>query len=513
MKKNILIFIIILILCMFSACNRNNKTTVATPVPTMTPVPHMEKILFTYNGDLYWVNTDGTGREEIFYDNNSKWFPSVSPDGLYVAFWAKTKNSYNLWIGDFNTNKTYQLTFDEDNVEGDIQNFNMHNAPIWTKDSQYIIYSRNKDLWKISKDGYNQEALTTTHDCISPALSKDNKLVYARIEKVNTYNLYIKDINSLEDSRLTDFVNEIAASPQWSPKENKIVFTVLDQDVSNIWILEAVDKATVKKLTSDGKSDSPCFSSDGKYIVFSSARIDKYSPELWKMKLDGSDQEKLSTESSVFGVSPSWLYRVLEKPLPTEIPTKSIGMVVTPKTNVENVFAIKSTSTVKAVNTALPTATYAKKSINTPVSQPTIEEKQENELNVKMVKKGNHIFFYPTIHFDSGSANIKEEYFKVLDDINALIKKYKYTYILIEGHTDNIPIHTKSYPSNYELSIARANAVKNYLIKRHKFNENKFIIKGYGEKKPLKPNKSEEERFENRRAEIILQLILKSNSK
>ncbi len=506
-NKFIIIINILLILCLFPACERKRQKALPTPVPTMTPIPHMEKILFTYKGDLFWSNTDGTGREEIFSDNNSKWFPSASPDGFYVAYWAKTKNSYNLWVGDFKTGRPYQLTFDEDTVEGDIQNFGIHNAPIWSTDSSFIIYSRNKELWKITRDGYNQEALTASHDCISPALSKDNKLVFSRIEKMNTYNLYIKDLYSLQDSPLTNLLNKIAASPAWSPAGNKIAFTVLDEDVSNIWSLDI--GATQKlQLTFDGRSDSPCFSHDGNLIVFSSARNDKYQPELWTMNNDGSNQQRISNGG---GVSPSWLYRVLENPLPTAVPTAPPVAQPIHKENVENVFAVKSSPVASSITAvAIPTRP---ETVVTMQPEATPEVIPENQLAVKAVKKGNYILFYPTIHFDSGSANIKEEYFAVLDEISKIIKKYKFSYIAVDGHTDNIPIHTKRYPSNYELSTARAKSVKNYLVVRHKLIDAKFILKGFGEKKPLKPNKSEEERFVNRRAEIKLKLITKTSPK
>ena len=104
--------------------------------------------------------------------------------------------------------------------------------------------------------------------------------------------------------------------------------------------------------------------------------------------------------------------------------------------------------------------------------------------------------------FDQGSADISAEALPLLDKIGAIISKTAYL-IRIEGHTDNLPIHTELFPSNWELSTARAVNVLRYFIKNHNIDARRLAAEGFGEFHPLVANDSPENRAKNRRVEII----------
>ena len=104
--------------------------------------------------------------------------------------------------------------------------------------------------------------------------------------------------------------------------------------------------------------------------------------------------------------------------------------------------------------------------------------------------------------FDQGSADISAEALPLLDKIGAIISKTAYL-IRIEGHTDNLPIHTELFPSNWELSTARAVNVLRYFIKNHNIDPQRLAAEGFGEFHPLVANDSPENRAKNRRVEII----------
>lgn len=89
---------------------------------------------------------------------------------------------------------------------------------------------------------------------------------------------------------------------------------------------------------------------------------------------------------------------------------------------------------------------------------------------------------------------------KIAEFLNAHPSRVK-----IEGHADNIPIHTPRFPSNWELSVARANSVLRYLLEQHKVPIEKMEAMGYGEYKPASPNDSEEGRAKNRR--VVFEII------
>jgi chemotaxis protein MotB len=104
--------------------------------------------------------------------------------------------------------------------------------------------------------------------------------------------------------------------------------------------------------------------------------------------------------------------------------------------------------------------------------------------------------------FGLGSADIATEAIPLLQKVGVIIAKTDYL-IRIEGHTDNLPIHTERYPSNWELSTARAVNVLRYFIKNHNIDARRLAAEGFGEFHPLVANDTPQNREKNRRVEII----------
>jgi chemotaxis protein MotB len=77
-------------------------------------------------------------------------------------------------------------------------------------------------------------------------------------------------------------------------------------------------------------------------------------------------------------------------------------------------------------------------------------------------------------------------------------------YMKIEGHTDNVPINTVRFRSNWELSSARASSIVSYLIEKYGFKPEKLSTSGYGEYCPIASNDTPEERAHNRRVDIVV---------
>lgn len=106
--------------------------------------------------------------------------------------------------------------------------------------------------------------------------------------------------------------------------------------------------------------------------------------------------------------------------------------------------------------------------------------------------------------FDSGSAVLKPEGLSLLGEIGKLIRQPDLVNpVSVEGNTDSEPIHSALYPSNWELSTARAISVVGYL-EEHGIARERLSVAGYGEFHPLAPNDSAERRALNRRVEIVV---------
>jgi chemotaxis protein MotB len=105
--------------------------------------------------------------------------------------------------------------------------------------------------------------------------------------------------------------------------------------------------------------------------------------------------------------------------------------------------------------------------------------------------------------FDSGSDEIKPEGKTLLDTLATSLVSLG-NYIRVEGHTDNVPICNLRFPSNWELSTARATAVIQQLIAKFGMQPELISAAGYAEYRPCAPNDTEEGRARNRRVDIIV---------
>ncbi len=111
------------------------------------------------------------------------------------------------------------------------------------------------------------------------------------------------------------------------------------------------------------------------------------------------------------------------------------------------------------------------------------------------------------VAFTRGEAEVLAGSEPVLGTIAAIISKYPDFRVEIDGHTDNIPIKTTRYPSNWELSVARASSVLKYFITNHAIDPSRLSVRGNAHHKPIAPNDTPENRARNRRVEIRLKKI------
>ena len=131
------------------------------------------------------------------------------------------------------------------------------------------------------------------------------------------------------------------------------------------------------------------------------------------------------------------------------------------------------------------------------------KQKLQDDIKVKMTDRGLTIRFTGKVLFDLGEAAIKENAYSILDKISGIISDVP-NQIMVEGHTDNLPISNSKFPSNWELSTARATNVVKYFIEKNDITPAKLSAAGYSKYKPVKPNNSPENRALNRRVDVIL---------
>lgn len=131
-----------------------------------------------------------------------------------------------------------------------------------------------------------------------------------------------------------------------------------------------------------------------------------------------------------------------------------------------------------------------------------MQSKLEDDVSISFSPEGLVMRMADHALFDSGVADLSIEARPLLEKIGGVIAKTDYL-IRIEGHTDNIPIRTERFPSNWELSAARAVNVLRYFIDNHGVSSQRISAVGFGEYRPLVSNDTPEYRAQNRRVEII----------
>ena len=130
-------------------------------------------------------------------------------------------------------------------------------------------------------------------------------------------------------------------------------------------------------------------------------------------------------------------------------------------------------------------------------------KEQNPDVTVDVDREGVVIRLSGSYLFDSGRAELKPNSLAVLDAISSELRLIS-NEIRIDGHTDSTPIQSTRYPTNWELSAARALAVTRYLTEADGVRSTRLMAAGFGEFRPLVPNDSREHRALNRRVEIHL---------
>lgn len=131
------------------------------------------------------------------------------------------------------------------------------------------------------------------------------------------------------------------------------------------------------------------------------------------------------------------------------------------------------------------------------------ENNLEGSILVEINERGLLIRFLDKVLFDSGKADLKPDAQQIILKVSELLKQ-TVNNIKIEGHTDNRPISTSRFPSNWELSSQRASNVLHYLEESCGIENTRLSTSGYADTRPVDTNETVEGRQNNRRVDIII---------
>jgi chemotaxis protein MotB len=137
--------------------------------------------------------------------------------------------------------------------------------------------------------------------------------------------------------------------------------------------------------------------------------------------------------------------------------------------------------------------------------EKTVSEEEQASMiqGIRHDTVGVHVSLAAEALFPSGSDQILAGGLAALDKL-AKILKVSNRKLVIEGHTDNIPIRGQKFISNWDLAAARSTKIVRYLIAKHKIAANRMVAVSYADQKPVAPNETEEGRAKNRRIDVLI---------
>lgn len=131
------------------------------------------------------------------------------------------------------------------------------------------------------------------------------------------------------------------------------------------------------------------------------------------------------------------------------------------------------------------------------------QEGLEGQVTLRTEDRGLVVSMADAVLFPSGSAELTPGARTILQQVGRALARLP-NYLRVEGHTDNLPINTPAFPSNWELSTARATNVVRVLVAEAGIKPERLSATGYGEYRPVAPNDNEVDRSRNRRVDIVV---------
>lgn len=244
------------------------------------------------DAEIYVMNADGSGVEQLTDNEFGDYFPTWSPDGRRIAFISEREDDvqiHDIYVMNADGSGIEQLTDACNNV-----------SPAWSPDGQRIAFQSRGDIYVMYADGSGVEQLTgePSESCA--------EIFIADLDGDGDGNFYVRNENgSVElftDYESLDWEN-VNWLPSWSPDGSRIAFSSYRDGDSEIYVMNA-DGGGVEQLTDNEIRDwLPSWSPDGGRIAFQSHRDGDW--DIYVMNADGSGVVRLN-EDEYYDSFPAW---------------------------------------------------------------------------------------------------------------------------------------------------------------------------------------------------------------
>jgi TolB protein len=260
---------------------------------------------------LYVVNFDGTGLEQITKNGSINMSPSWSPDGTKITFTSFKDGKAEIYAYSTVTRKIGRLTRSPGNNSG----------AAWHPDGKMVAFSGSASgktaiFTMNGLDGANRKEFISGSGLeVEPSFSPDGAQIAFASGRFGNPHIFVRDLGSGKDTRIT-FAGWYNSSPSWRPDGKKLAFAGYDREIDryDVFIVNP-DGRQMERLTLDqGDNEKPSFSPDGRFIAFQSNRASagrgkQKGYRIFVMNRDGGEQRALTIPLHEVTM-PSWSPRL-----------------------------------------------------------------------------------------------------------------------------------------------------------------------------------------------------------
>lgn len=258
----------------------------------------------TGSKEIYKIDYDGYNLQQLTNNRSINIYPRVSPDGKKIVYTSYCDGNPDLYVMDIDGKNQQPLSISQ----------GLNVTANWSPDGVSLVLTMTKakhspNLYILDINSRITKRLTFGGQIdISGYFSPNGREIVFVSNRSGIPQLYIASVDGTNIRRLV--TSGYSSSPVWSPKGDKIVFTMrTEQGMFDIFLYD-IPKGDYYRLTySDGSNESPFFSPDGRFIVFVSNRNKKW--ELFTMFIDGSNQRRV-TELRGNCYTPCWTPRRIQ---------------------------------------------------------------------------------------------------------------------------------------------------------------------------------------------------------
>jgi TolB protein len=255
--------------------------------------------------EIWAMDYDGSNQHQLTHLGSISLSPRISPDGSRLAFSSLTKTGWELVMFSLDLNRTVSFS----RMGG------TNLSPTWSPDGLRIAFSSSRggeaNIYIADQSGNNLHRLTSDHGPdVGPTFNRKTGAQIAFVSgRTGLPQIYTMEADGTNVQRMTD--QGYAVSPNWSPNGQFLAFSWFRKygpgapGASDIYLMDIASKQWVQMTHDGGRNDFPCWSPDGRHIVFQSSRSG--SEQIWTMLADGTKVQQLTFSGR--NSQPNWSWK------------------------------------------------------------------------------------------------------------------------------------------------------------------------------------------------------------